>query len=241
MKTTLGWLKTHLATSASLDEIARTLVMLGLEVEGVEDRAKDLQPFTVARVISAEPHPQADRLKVCQVETSQGQVQVVCGAPNARTGMLGVFAPVGTVIPRTGMLLKETTIRGVASRGMLCSEYEMGLSEEHEGIIDLPPSAKVGEPAVLRATLRLREGCRTLKSYNNRVIKLSAEDDGVAFDRAMVPATLQDDALVFVIGLRATKPGKHPINGLFRVGYIHGTDEMSMVSLRLIASVTGTE
>ncbi|HKF71507.1 MAG TPA: phenylalanine--tRNA ligase subunit beta [Stellaceae bacterium] len=145
MKLTLGWLKTHLATSASLDEIVRTLVMLGLEVEGVEDRAKDLQPFTVGRVISAEPHPQADRLKVCQVETVQGPVQVVCGAPNARAGMLGVFAPVGTVIPRTKLLLKETTIRGVASRGMLCSEYEMGLSEEHEGIIDLPRGT-VGEP-----------------------------------------------------------------------------------------------
>jgi phenylalanyl-tRNA synthetase beta chain len=93
MKLTLGWLKTHLATSAALEEIVRTLVMLGLEVESVEDRAKDLKPFTVARVISAEPHPQADRLKVCQVETAQGQVQVVCGAPNARAGMLGVSRP----------------------------------------------------------------------------------------------------------------------------------------------------
>src|SRR5262249_8852360 len=98
MKTTLGWLRTHLATTASVDEIVRTLVMLGLEVESVEDRAKDLAPFTVARVIAAEPHPQADRLKVCRVETTQGEVQVVCGAPNARSGMLGVFAPVGSVI-----------------------------------------------------------------------------------------------------------------------------------------------
>ena len=145
MKLTLGWLKTHLATTAGLEEIVRTLVMLGLEVEKVEDRAKDLKPFTVARVISAEPHPQADRLKLCQVETAQGRVQVVCGAPNARAGMLGVFAPVGTVIPRTQLLLKETNIRGVASRGMLCSEYEMGLSEDHEGIIDLP-RGEVGEP-----------------------------------------------------------------------------------------------
>src|SRR5690242_21803864 len=111
MKTTLNWLKTHIATTAGLDEIVRTLVMLGLEVESVEDRAKDLAPFTIARVISAEPHPQADRLKVCRVETKDGEVQVVCGAPNARSGMLGVFAPVGAVIPRTKLLLKETQDR----------------------------------------------------------------------------------------------------------------------------------
>ena len=93
----------------------------------------------------------------------------------------------------------------------------------------------------MQATLRIRDGYRILKGYNNRVIKLSSSDDGVAFDHEMVPATADEGELVFAIGLRATKPGKHPINGVFRVGYIHGTDEMSMVSLRLIASVTGTE
>jgi len=102
-------------------------------------------------------------------------------------------------------------------------------------------SAKVGEPAVMLATLKVRDGYRILKSYNNRVIALSSFDDGVAFDRKMVPATVQEEALVFAVGLRATKPGKHPINGIFRVGYIHGTDEMAMVSVRLIANVTGTE
>ena len=102
-------------------------------------------------------------------------------------------------------------------------------------------TAKVGEPAVMRATLKARDGYRILKHYNNRVIALSSFDDGVAFEQKMVPATLDEDALVFEVPLRATKPGTHPINGVFRVGYIHGTDEMAMVSMRLIANVTGTE
>ncbi len=102
-------------------------------------------------------------------------------------------------------------------------------------------TAKVGDPAVMRATLRVRDGYRILEAYNNRVIELSSFDDGVVFERRMVPAALEEDALVFAVPLRATKPGKHAINGVFRVGYIHGTDEMAMVSMRLIANVTGTE
>jgi hypothetical protein len=102
-------------------------------------------------------------------------------------------------------------------------------------------SAKVGEHAVMRATLRIRDGYRILKHYNNRVIELSSFDDGVAFERSMVPATLKEDTLVFEVPLHATKAGKHPINGVFRVGFIQGTDDMYMVSLHLIANVTGTE
>lgn len=102
-------------------------------------------------------------------------------------------------------------------------------------------TAKVGEPAVMRATLKARDGYRILKHYNNRVIELSSFDDGVAFERKMVPGTLDEETLVFEVPLHATKAGKHPINGIIRVGYIHGTDEMAMVSLRLIANVTGTE
>ena len=102
-------------------------------------------------------------------------------------------------------------------------------------------SAKVGEPAVLHATLRIRDGYRVLQAYNNRVIELSSFDDGVAFDRRVVRGTIQDGGLDFAIGLRATKPGRHPINGYFRVGYIHDPDEFAMVSLRLIANVNGTE
>jgi hypothetical protein len=119
------------------------------------------------------------------------------------------------------------------------------LAEESEAyaveITDV--TAKVGEPAVMHATLKVRDGYRILKSYNNRVISLSSYDDGVAFERKVVPASVEEGALVFAVNLRATKPGKHPINGIFRVGYIHGTDEieMSMVSVRLIANVIGTE
>ncbi len=145
MKTTLSWLKSHLDTDASLDTIVKRLVMLGLEVESVADRAAALAPFRVAHVVSAEPHPNAERLRVCIVDTGSERVQVVCGAPNARTGMRGVFAPVGATIPRTGLLLKETMIRGVASNGMLCSAYEMEISDDHEGIIELPADAPIGE------------------------------------------------------------------------------------------------
>src|SRR5215469_14228169 len=146
MKTTLGWLKEHLGTDAALNAITDRLVMLGHDVEGVENRAAGLEPFTVAAVVSAERHPNADRLKLCVVDTGKGQVRVVCGAPNAHTGMKGVFAPAGTIIPRTGAVLKETMIRGVASRGMLCSAYELGLGDDHGGIIELPDDAPVGEP-----------------------------------------------------------------------------------------------
>ncbi|MGH6954676.1 MAG: phenylalanine--tRNA ligase subunit beta, partial [Alphaproteobacteria bacterium] len=146
MKFTRAWLGDHLETKASLEEIAGKLTMLGLEVERVVDRAAALAPFTVGRVIEARRHPNADRLTVCRVDTGRGESQVVCGAPNARTGMKGVFAPVGAVIPESGEALQAATIRGVESRGMLCSEREMGLSDDHERIIELPEDATVGAP-----------------------------------------------------------------------------------------------
>lgn len=147
MKLTLSWLNEHLDTEATLAEIVDKLTMIGLEVESVEDRAKELAPFTVARVVSAEKHPNADRLTVCMVETGDGPpVQVVCGAPNARAGMLGVFARPGARIPGTGMELKVANVRGVESRGMLVSAREMGISDEHEGIIVLPANAPLGKP-----------------------------------------------------------------------------------------------
>jgi hypothetical protein len=102
-------------------------------------------------------------------------------------------------------------------------------------------TAKVGAREVLHATLKIRDGYRILQSYNNRIIELSSLDDGVAFDSPVVRATVEDGALVFAVGVRPTKPGKHPINGIFRVGYIEGTSEMAMVSVRLIANITGTE
>ncbi len=145
MKFTLSWLKDHLDTGASLDVIGETLTRIGLEVERVEDRGAVLKPYVVASVISAEQHPNADRLRVCVVDLGDGApVQVVCGAPNARAGMRSVFAPPGTYIPGKDITLGVGTIRGVESRGMLCSAAELGLSEDHDGIIDLPADAPVG-------------------------------------------------------------------------------------------------
>ena len=146
MKFTTGWLAEHLETEASLDEIVGALTDLGLEVEGVSDPAATLAAFTTARVLEARPHPDADRLRVCTVETKDGIFEVVCGAPNARTGMIGVFAPAGAYIPGTATKLRKSKIRGIESNGMLVSEREMGLSDEHEGIIELDQSVPIGEP-----------------------------------------------------------------------------------------------
>ena len=146
MKFTLSWLREHLDTSASLAEICEAVTAIGLELESVDDRGAKLAPFVVGYVVEARKHPDADRLRVCVVDTGKEQVQVVCGAPNARTGMKGVFARAGLTIPGTGLQLKAGTIRGQASNGMLCSAREMGLSDEHDGIIDLPADAPVGEP-----------------------------------------------------------------------------------------------
>jgi phenylalanyl-tRNA synthetase beta chain len=147
MKFTLSWLREHLDTDEPLDKLADKLTMIGLEVEAIEDKAKALAPFVIAKVIEAKQHPNADRLRVCLVDTGDGNpIQVVCGAPNARTGMTGVFSPPGTYIPGKKITLGVGTIRGVESRGMLVSEAEMELSDDHEGIIDLPPDAPVGQP-----------------------------------------------------------------------------------------------
>ncbi len=151
MKFTLNWLKTHLDTGASLDEITEALTDLGLEVEGVEDPAETLGAFRLCRVIEAVQHPNADRLRLCRVETypdGEGgrteEVQVVCGAPNARTGLVGVFAPVGAYVPGIDLTLKAGKIRDVESNGMLCSERELMISDEHDGIVDLPEDAPLG-------------------------------------------------------------------------------------------------
>ncbi|MEG9502170.1 MAG: phenylalanine--tRNA ligase subunit beta [Methylorubrum extorquens] len=154
MKFTLSWLKDHLDTEASLDAIAESLTRIGLEVEGIEDKAAALRPYVIARVISAEQHPNADRLRVCQVDAGDGQpLQVVCGAPNARAGMLSVFAPPGTYVPGKAITLSVGTIRGVESRGMLCSGAELGLGDDHDGILDLPADAPVGTAYALWAGL----------------------------------------------------------------------------------------
>jgi phenylalanyl-tRNA synthetase beta chain len=144
MKFTLSWLKDHLDTLASLAEIVDTLTRVGLEVEGVEDPGAKYAGFVVGHVIEARQHPNADRLRVCVVDAGSGPLQVVCGAPNARTGMKSVFSPVGTYIPGKRITLAKGVIRGVESNGMLCSAAELELSNDHDGIIELPDDAPIG-------------------------------------------------------------------------------------------------
>jgi phenylalanyl-tRNA synthetase beta chain len=148
VKFTLSWLKDHLDTDAPLEALTDKLTMIGLEVEHIDDKAKQLAPFTIAKVISAEQHPNADRLRVCMVDTGDGgaPVQVVCGAPNARAGLVSVFSPPGTYIPGKNITLGVGTIRGVESRGMLCSAAELQISDDHDGIMELPADAPIGKP-----------------------------------------------------------------------------------------------
>lgn len=145
MKFTLNWLKTHLNTDADLSAILKGLTNIGLEVEGVESPAEKLGAFRIARVLTADPHPQADKLQVLTVDAGDGPLQVVCGAPNARAGLIGVFGSEGAVVPVNGMVLKKTAIRGVESNGMMCSFRELELGEDHDGIIDLDPEAPIGQ------------------------------------------------------------------------------------------------
>jgi len=146
MKFTLSRLKNHLLTSASLSDIVEKLTAIGLEVEEVDDRSR-YAPFVVARIVSAEKHPNADKLQVLRVDCGAGEaIQVVCGAPNARAGLVGVFAPSGTYIPGTGVSLASSKIRGVESHGMMCSEREIGLSDDHDGIIELSEDMTIGIP-----------------------------------------------------------------------------------------------
>ena len=146
MKFSLSWLNDHLdIKNYDIQEIASKLTNIGLEVESILNRAEELKPFTVGKVLEASKHPNADRLKVCKVETKDGNFQVVCGAPNAKTGMLGVFAPENSFIPGTKLKLKKSKIRGVESCGMLVSEREMGISDEHDGIIEIDKKYKIGD------------------------------------------------------------------------------------------------
>ena len=145
MKFSLSWLKEHLDTDADMQAVADCLNRIGLEVEGIENPAETLSAFRIAKVISAAPHPQADKLQVLSVDAGGEPLQVVCGAPNARAGMLGVFGPAGAVVPANGMVLKVAAIRGVESNGMMCSIAELELGDDHDGIIELPDDAPVGQ------------------------------------------------------------------------------------------------
>ena len=147
MKFTLSWLHTHLDTKASLAEIVDKLTLIGLEVEGLSDPSETFANFEVAEIIATEPHPEADRLQICTVKSSMGKQKLVCGAPNARAGLIGILAQEGAVIPANGMVLGKAKIRGVESHGMMCSGAELGLSDEHDGIIELTDAPKIGTSA----------------------------------------------------------------------------------------------
>ena len=144
MKFSLSWLKEHLDTDADMQAVADCLNRIGLEVEGIENPADKLSAFRIAKVLSAAPHPQADKLQILSVDAGGEPLQVVCGAPNARAGMLGVFGPAGAVVPANGMVLKVAAIRGVESNGMMCSIAELELGDDHDGIIELAADAPVG-------------------------------------------------------------------------------------------------
>jgi phenylalanyl-tRNA synthetase beta chain len=149
MKFTLSWLKDHLDTSCSVAQVVDAMTMAGLEVEHVTDPATKLAPFTVARIVEAVQHPNADRLRVCQVDTVDGRKEIVCGAPNARAGLTTIYAPIGAYVPGLGVTLVEKPVRGVVSNGMLCSAAEMETAEESDGILELPGDLAVGTPAAV--------------------------------------------------------------------------------------------
>ncbi|HEY2048391.1 MAG TPA: phenylalanine--tRNA ligase subunit beta [Caulobacteraceae bacterium] len=147
MKFTLSWLKEHIDTDASLPRVVEAMTMAGLEVEHVEDPASKLAAFSVAKVVEAVQHPNADRLRVCQVDTKDGRLEIVCGAPNARAGLTTIYAPIGTYIPGSGVTLEPRPVRGVVSNGMLCSAAELETAEESDGILELADDLAVGAPA----------------------------------------------------------------------------------------------
>src|SRR5208282_367105 len=227
MKFTLAWLKEHLDTGRALGEITEKLTMIGLEVERIEDKAKLLAPFIIARVVEAKPHPNADRLRVCMVDTGTGDpIQVVCGAPNARSGMKGVFVPPGAFIPGKDMTLQVGTIRGVESRGMLVSEFELQLSDNHEGIIDLPDDAPVGASYAQWAGLddpmieiNLTPNRTDCTGVNGIARDLAAADMGKFNDRAVKPVsgefpcpvkvTIESPELCPAFGLRLVRAVKN--------------------------------
>src|SRR5471030_1514493 len=147
MKFTLSWLKDHLETTATTAEVVDAMTMAGLEVEHVENPAAKLAAFSVAKIVDAVQHPNADRLRVCQVDTADGRKEIVCGAPNARAGLTTIYAPIGAYVPGSGVTLEARPVRGVVSNGMLCSGRELEVADEADGIVELPDDLAVGVPA----------------------------------------------------------------------------------------------
>ncbi|MBY0568345.1 MAG: phenylalanine--tRNA ligase subunit beta [Hyphomonadaceae bacterium] len=204
MKFTLSWLKEHLATDASIDAIVETMTMTGLEVESVENAGEKLKAFTVARIISAAKHPNADKLQVCQVETALGNLEIVCGAPNARAGLVTAFAPIGTYIPGSGITLEPKPVRGVVSNGMLCSGAELELDTDADGILELDADLKVGTP--LAEALGLNDPVVDIEVTPNRPDWLGVA--GIARDLAAAGVGKQTTKPILPIPGRFPSPTK---------------------------------
>ena len=223
MKFTLSWLKEHLATDVSVDAIVDTMTMTGLEVEGVENAGEKLKAFTVARIISAAKHPNADKLQVCQVETALGDLEMVCGAPNARAGLVTAFAPIGTTIPGSGITLEAKPVRGVVSNGMLCSGAELELDTDADGILELDPDLKVGTP--LAEALGLNDPVIDIEVTPNRPDWLGVS--GIARDLAAAGVGKQTTKPVLPVPGRYPSPQKVEIDDtracpMFASRYIRG-------------------
>lgn len=199
MKFTLSWLKDHLDTAATVDQVVEAMTMAGLEVEHVEDPGKTLAAFTVAKIVEAVQHPNADKLRVCQVDTKDGRLEIVCGAPNARAGLTTIYAPIGAYVPGSGVTLEARPVRGVVSNGMLCSAKELEIAEESDGIVELPDDLAVGVSAVAAFGL---EAVIDFEVTPNRPDWLGVR--GIARDLAAAGlGTLKADAA-------APVPGKFP-------------------------------
>ncbi len=240
MKFTLAWLKEHLDTDRPLAELADKLTMIGLEVERIEDKAKAFAQFVIARVVEAKQHPNADRLRVCMVDTGDGPpVQVVCGAPNARTGMKSVFAPPGAFIPGKNITLGIGKIRDVESRGMLVSEFELQISNNHDGIIDLPDDAPVGEPYARYAGLddpvieiNLTPNRSDATGVHGIARDLAAADMGKFKDALIKPVKGEFPCLVAV---KVESPDLCPAFGLRLVRGVKNGPSPDWLQKRLIA------
>jgi len=223
MKFTLSWLKEHLATDASIDAIVETMTMTGLEVEGVENAGEKLKAFTVARIVSAAKHPNADKLQVCQVETKDGTLEIVCGAPNARAGLVTAFAPIGTYVPGLDVTLEARPVRGVVSNGMLCSGAELELDTDADGIMELDADLKVGTPVA--EALGLNDPVIDIEVTPNRPDWLSVA--GIARDLAAAGVGKVTTKPVLPVPGRYPSPQKVEIDDLhacpmFASRYIRG-------------------
>ena len=238
MKFTLSWLHAHLDTKAALSEIVDKLTLIGLEVETLSDPSEIFANFEVAEIIATERHPEADRLQICTVKSGGGEQKLVCGAPNARAGLIGILAQEGAVIPANGMVLGKAKIRGVESRGMMCSGAELGLSDDHDGIIELSEGAKIGTPAA--AALGLDDPIIEIAITPNRPDCLGVR--GIARDLAAAGlGTLKPDSIAEIKAGKddgtkiAVRGDTCPVFAACRIEGVRNTQSPAWLRARLTA------